>query len=292
MLEDGVIGDPMEKNTLESIGWTLSKGDKVSPASDQSTQLHIVRRFPFSSALKRMSTVSYRTVGTSKKVFVSCKGAPETLKSMFSSVPPEYDEHYKYWARRGKRVLALGYKFIPDASVNEIRDLHRVEVEAGLTFAGFLIFYCPLKEDSVAAIRMLNESSHRTVMITGDNALTACHIAREVEIVSRPVLIADSWENGLCWKTVDEKTVFPIDLKSDKVSGSIKKFDLCVTGSALAHLAASPLFEALLPRLWVYARVSPSQKEMILMRLKAAGYCTLMCGDGTNDVGALKQAHV
>jgi len=70
---------------------------------------------------------------------------------------------------------------------------------------------------------------------------------------------------------------------------------LCVTGPALGALeagGAASALQTLCPRVTIFARVSPAQKETILRALNDAGLCTLMCGDGTNDVSALKQAHV
>jgi hypothetical protein len=42
----------------------------------------------------------------------------------------------------------------------------------------------------------------------------------------------------------------------------------------------------------VYARVSPEQKELIVKTMRSLGRTLMMCGDGTNDVGGLKAAHV
>ena len=42
----------------------------------------------------------------------------------------------------------------------------------------------------------------------------------------------------------------------------------------------------------VFSRTSPAQKGIIVGLINNEGYFTLMCGDGTNDVGSLKRADV
>merc|ERR1711939_403511 len=151
LLEDaGVVGDPMEKTAIEALGWQLGKNDKLTPKSGSGLSVRVQRRFQFSSALKRMSTISYVTQAGRQRTFIAVKGAPETLKGMYTSVPDEYEHTYKWFAQRGSRVLALGYKW------QELKqDAHRDDVESGLTFAGFLVFHCPLKPDAVETLQSL-----------------------------------------------------------------------------------------------------------------------------------------
>lgn len=317
-LEEGdVVGEPMEQATLQFLGWTLGKNDTLSAKAATAVQgqgyvkgpadiVQIKRRFQFSSVLKRQSSIATavttdRTSGKKVKgTFVGVKGAPETIRKMLVDVPPKYEETFKYFSRNGGRVLALGYKYLSttdELGQNKINNLKREEVECDLHFAGFLVLQCPLKEDALRAIRMLNESSHRCIMITGDNPLTAVHVARQVEIVDRDVLILDAPEHDesgekLVWRTVDDKTNIPVNPADALDPTVLEKKDLCVTGYGLAKFKGQRALPELLKHTWVYARVSPKQKEEILLGLKDAGYTTLMAGDGTNDVGALKQAQV
>lgn len=313
-LEDGdVVGEPMEKATLQSLGWSLGKNDTLSAKAGSSSKgatasdiVQIKRRFQFSSALKRQSSVATAVITDresgkkTKNTFAGVKGAPETIRKMLVDVPPKYEETFKYFSRNGARVLALGYKFIStgdEITQKRINDLKREDVECDLHFAGFLVLQCPLKDDAIKAVRMLNESSHRVVMITGDNPLTAVHVARRVEIVDRDVLILDAPEDDdsgekLVWRSVDDKISIPVDPTKDLDPEILKTKDLCVTGYGLAKFKDQKALPSLIRYTWVYARVSPKQKEEILVGLKDQGYTTLMAGDGTNDVGALKQAHV
>nr|NVI71682.1 putative cation-transporting ATPase 13A1 [Cucujiformia] len=281
-LDDGLVGDPLEKATLLAIDWNLTKSDVVIPKKGKNYALKIFTRFHFSSSLKRMSVVSgYNSSGSTETIYVSTvKGAPEVLRPKFKKLPPKYDEVYLELSRRGARVLALGIKELGKMSTQELRDMTRDEAEKDLDFAGFVIISCPLKTDSKAAIRELQNASHRAVMITGDNPLTACHVSKELKFTNKAILIlvqTDDW----VWESINRDVIFPLEYDYKALT---KKYDLCISGDGLTYLKNHyPTFlKLILPHITVFARFAPKQKEFIVVELKNLGYMTLMCGDGTN----------
>merc|ERR1719192_1459965 len=301
MLDDGLVGDPLEKATLTAVDWSLTKGEAVIPRKGKLAGLKIFQRHHFSSALKRMSVVAGYTVpGTSEtRYMATVKGAPETLRQMFKSVPDDYDTNYLTMSRRGARVLALGHRDLGTLSNQQLKELKRDNIECELTFAGFVIISCPLKPDSKSVIRELVNSSHSVAMITGDNPLTACHVARQLKFCRNPhTLILTEQEDTWLWQSVDQTVSLPLASPEELGKAEWRRFlsshDLCLTGEGLAMLLSTYVGVAkrLLPHVKVFARVNPKQKEAVVTTLKALGYTTLMCGDGTNDVGALKHSNV
>lgn len=136
-------------------------------------------------------------------------------------------------------------------------------------------------------------------MITGDNTLTACQVAKELAIIDLPALILTRTPSpsnddiiNYNWISVNGAAVIPFNDPAQPISKLVNHFDLCVSGDSLSALLLSKHEKNSLHHVKVFARVSPEQKDLIVTSLKQAGYVTLMAGDGTNDVGALKQAHI
>jgi cation-transporting ATPase 13A1 len=59
--------------------------------------------------------------------------------------------------------------------------------------------------------------------------------------------------------------------------------------TVLNHPAAKLALSRLVPLCTVFARHAPRHKEAVIAAFIASGRHTLMCGDGTNDVGAVRQ---
>lgn len=81
----------------------------------------------------------------------------------------------------------------------------REEAEAGLTFAGFAVFECPIKAGTPQAVAALRGASHRVLMITGDNELTAWHVAAATGMARGPPAFLRWGDAGAYW--VDQNGV-------------------------------------------------------------------------------------
>lgn len=300
-VDNELIGDPLERAALDSVEWTYGRSGTCVPSRGGAASAFgkILRRYRFTSDLQRMSVIAEvggNVIRNGPRVLV--KGSPEAVGNLLEggTVPDMYHETARKLARGGMRVLALAQKDLsPGMTASELTKIVRDDAESDLSFVGFVCFECPVRPDSRKVIRMLKKSNHIVTMITGDSTLTAVHVAAQVEMCTKSVLILDKSElnpGSLEWFSANSgkrKKRFA----AESIPELAEEFDLCVSGPALQlALEVSGAMRNMLKHIKVFARMSPDQKENVLTALKEAGLFTMMCGDGTNDVGALRQAHV
>lgn len=296
LMSGQLLGDPLEIATMGALKWTLSSGDHVSSYQLPGQHVTVIRRFHFNSELKRMSVVLATQSNEQRGFMVATKGAPEIVKKYLtlSSIPANYDQIAKKFTCEGARVLAIAYKTLDTARASEMYNLTREDAECQLNFGGFLVVNSPMKQDSQEAIAFLRTSSHHVVMITGDNALTACFVAKELHIIDADALILTLLDGKWVWLSADETVTIPFDKTKLALERLVSDWHLCLTGAAIEyiHRIFNKDFATIIAYADVFARVSPEQKAMIVAAFNSLGAVTLMCGDGTNDVAALKMSHV
>jgi len=337
-----IQGDPMEVATMETTNFVFESASVVANKK-RNIRLRIHHKYPFSSALKRMSVLveaeamskqvlssEQQNPSSAGEVFLFTKGAPEILAAMLVSIPPFYTATYMYHMSKGRRVIALACRRFGSNSQGDqaavllatARVTSRQELEKELHFVGFLVFDCDLKPDSKSVMKELRQAGHTVLMITGDSAFTAAEVGRKLAM-TKPAGVKilqptserdkDGMKSDITAGTAEvAEWIAVTKASSDAAASSSEPFSLsqlgllantyslCVTGSALLALEQSAgstrawlsILRQICPHVTIFARVSPAQKEVILQALNDSGHFTLMCGDGTNDVGALKAAHV
>ncbi len=128
-----------------------------------------------------------------------------------------------------------------------------LELENKLTFIGLLGMIDPPRPEVRDAVAVCQQAGIRPVMITGDHVITASAIARDLGITAEG--------------------------------------DEAVTGRELMNMSPGELEERV-PRISVYARVSPEDKIRIVRAWQRQGQVVAMTGDGVNDAPALKAADI
>jgi magnesium-transporting ATPase (P-type) len=121
-----------------------------------------------------------------------------------------------------------------------------------LEFVGFVALRDPVRPTAKLALERIASAGLRSVMITGDHPSTAQAIAVELGLGTDPGVL---------------------------------------TGAELSNLSDDEL-ESRLPRITVFARVTPSQKVRIVRALQRIGRTVAMVGDGSNDAPAIRLANV
>ncbi len=229
------IGDPTETALVElnnKCGSDISWAERVG-------------EIPFDSDRKLMTVV----IKENGKFISITKGAPDVLLKRLSknSNVSGVNEAIENMSKRALRVLALGIKVFD--KMPEID----AELEQNVDFLGLVGMIDPPRPEVLEAIKVAKHAGVRTIMITGDNIITATAIANELGIINEGQRAVSSDElDGMSDEELKEK---------------IEQFS-------------------------VYARVAPKDKVRIVEAWQSKGKVVAMTGDGVNDSPALKKADI
>ncbi|KAJ2145020.1 hypothetical protein IW142_002835 [Coemansia sp. RSA 564] len=301
-LNGQLIGNPVDIEQFRASKATIDPQpeylDAIQTAPDTNLgKIHVVRRFQFVHARASMSVVILDE--STGKLHVFVKGSFERLKAISSarSVPADYDEACADLAREGCYVLAFAHKTLDTADPARVGEFTQDELESGCDMLGLLVFKNMLKSDTAQAIAELKHGSTRTVMITGDTALTGIVIARQCGMIpeNTRVLLGECKTPADEIQWVDVDTREPVaDIQphlAELGSDGFSTTELAVGGAAFERLCATGEIDTLLFKIRVFARMKPTHKvECVEHHMKYA--VTAMCGDGGNDSLALRAAHV
>ncbi|XP_030042788.1 probable cation-transporting ATPase 13A3 [Microcaecilia unicolor] len=344
---DGKIsGDPLDLKMFEATGWILEEPTveetalhdqilptvvrpanqiaEMTPSEDMEMneimkvyEVGIITQFPFSSSLQRMSVVT-RTLGQ-KRLEAYMKGAPETVAALCKreTVPENFSQVLETYTRQGLRVIAMAHRWLePKLTWHRVQNINRDVIECNMEFLGLVMMQNKLKNETIPILRELNQACIRTLMVTGDNMLTAVAVARECGmippqgkiIITEALPPKDGQPATIHWQYADElpnSRVIPthkeevrVLLEKDEILPVRQNvpetvYHFAMSGKSFAVI--SEHFPELLPKLLlcgtVYARMAPDQKTQLVEALQQVDYFVGMCGDGANDCGALKRAH-
>lgn len=219
------------------------------------TGFKIVSEIPYESE-KKFSAVFYKN---GDKVRCTAKGSLEVILD-FCTHQYENGKEKKLdreaIIKQNEELAASGYRVIAicDGEISKSDKYTQKEVK-GLTFVGLVGFIDPVRKEVVSSIESCKKAGIKVIMITGDHALTAYAIGKEL--------------------------------------GMVTELDEVVTGNELEKYVDDPKkLDKFIKNIKVFARVTPIQKLKIVESLERCGEYVAVTGDGVNDAPAIKMANI
>ena len=201
---------------------------------------------PFDSIRKTMTSINM----ISGKPVAIVKGAPEiVIEKCNIAQKDKLLELCNSLAEKSYRVLCVAIKPLDEIPSNPNPE----EIENELNFVGLLALNDPPQSDTVEAISTCNLAGINTIMITGDNILTAKAVALRIGI-----LTDDS--QAITGSELDKLT-------DDELANSIEKYT-------------------------VFARITPNDKIRIIKAWQSIGKIVTVTGNDFEDADALNAADI